>query len=77
MGQKAQEKFDSILNSVMQSDWSVDLSSRNQEGGAMYVTWGSAPKPGGKANEFGHPLVRLSKTDMRELAGKGIVAYGM
>lgn len=74
VGEDAQEKFDSILTSVVRSVWSVDLSARADD--AMYVTWGSAPKQAGRGVGFGRSLERLSGPDMREMAGKGIVAYG-
>lgn len=75
VGQKAQEKFDSLLDSVVRSDWSVDLSSRG--GGAMYVTWGAVSKQAaGLGAKFGHPLGRLSTEDMHSMVGKTMTAYG-
>lgn len=80
VGQKAQEQFDSIINSVVQSDWSVDLSScGDNEGVAMYVTWGVSSNQGvgdSVSAQFGQPLGRLASQGMRDMVAKGIVAYG-
>lgn len=76
VGQKSQDQFDDILSSVVRSDWSTDLSSLDHEGGAMYVTWGSAHKQDVVSNPFGRPLGRLSSADMEEIVAQGVVAYG-
>ena len=82
VGTKSQEKFDSILNAVVRSDWSVDLSSSEQEGKPLYVSWGasSAQQGGGGRDSFGAnfgcPLGRLAGADMQETVAKGVVAYG-
>lgn len=75
VGDKAQEKFDSILNSVVRSDWSSDLSVLEHKGGAMYVTWGSTQTKT-VSGVFGRPLGRLSCGDMEEMVAKEVVAYG-
>ena len=72
MGDKAQEQFDDILNSVVRTDWSVDLSTLEQEGAPSYVTWGSSQKGKGL---FGRPLGRLSSSDMEGVVTKGVMAY--
>ncbi len=77
VGTKAQEKFDTILSSVVQSDWSVDLSSLQREGKPLYVTWGaSAGKGDALRAQFGRSLGRLSSADMQETVAKGVLAYG-
>ena len=86
VGEKAHKQFDEILTSVVRADWSLDLSSLMQEGGAMYVTWagataaaaagqGQGQGQGGSAL-FGKPLGRLSSADMEEVVAKGVVSYG-
>lgn len=81
VGQKSQEKFDAILKSVVQSDWSVGLSCLEPEleGGAMYVTWGSIHQQGGNDTynpHFGRPLGRLSSSHMQDVVAKALMAYG-
>jgi dynein heavy chain 2 len=78
VGEKAVDQFDAILGSVLQSDWSASLSSLDQDGGAFYVTWGSpqSSKADGLGNPFGHPLGRLSATDMQEVVAKAVTTFG-
>ncbi len=78
VGEKSQKQFDDMLNTVIQSDWSVDLSQEGDgEARCAYVSWGVA---GGKdtalSSRFGRPLGRLSGADMEEVVNKAVVAYG-
>ena len=78
VGSKARDKFDSILSSVISSDWSTTTVVLNseKEDKAMYVTWGLGR--GGKdiAAQFGYPLGQLSHADLYEVVAKEVVAYG-
>ena len=76
VGQESQERFDTILSSVVRSDWSLDVSSLEKEGGAMYVTWGASQSQDKVTSLFGQSLGRLSSTDLQEIVAKGIVGYG-
>ncbi len=82
VGGKSQEQFDTILTSVVRSDWSVDLSSLGHEGKPLYVTWGasaSQQQGGGRdmlGAQFGKPLGRLSSADMHETVAKGVLSFG-
>lgn len=78
VGEKAMDQFDAILSSVLRSDWSVDIASLNQSGGAFYVTWGASHgmSPDPTLSCFGRPLGRLSAADLQEIVTKGITAYG-
>ena len=78
IGEKALHQFDAILNSVLRSDWSTDVSSLDQDGGALYVTWGSHVSGGEVKGQkkVGQSLGRLSATDMGEIVAKALVAYG-
>ena len=78
IGEKALHQFDAILNSVLRSDWSTDVSSLDQDGGALYVTWGSHASGGEVRGQrkVGQSLGRLSATDMGEIVAKALVAYG-
>ena len=40
IGDKAISQFDSILNSVLQSDWSTDMSILDRGDNVLFVTWG-------------------------------------
>ena len=78
MGDKASDKFESILASVLQSDWSVDLATSPEANGrgAFYVTWGHSSSNTDLSLSFGRPLGRLSEGDMEEMVAKAIVSYG-
>ena len=78
IGEKAIDQFDAILSSVLQSDWSANLSSLDQDGGAFYATWGSSQssKADGVGNPFGCPLGRLSAADMQEVVARAVTTFG-
>ena len=76
VGDKAYDKFESILASVLQRDWSLDLASSEPDGGAFYVTWGHTPSATNLSQSFGRQLGRLSAVDMEEMVTKSIIAYG-
>ena len=84
IGEKSLDQFDAILNSVLRSDWSTDVSSLDQDGGAFYVTWGSplSSSTSGEVNDLssrvgiGRTLGRLSAGDMQEVVAKAVVTYG-
>lgn len=76
VGDKAWDKFESILASVLQADWSVDLSSSETEGSAFYVTWGHTSSASDLSVSFGRQLGRLSAGDMEEIVAKAIISYG-
>ena len=79
VSEKSLDQFDSILNSVLRSDWSTDASSLDQDGGAFYVTWGSPHSTSSVdtiSAQFGRALGRLSATDLQDIVTKEIIAYG-
>ena len=76
VGDRAQDKFESILASVLQTDWGLDMSRLESDGAAFYVTWGHVPSSSDPAHCMGRQLGRLSATDMEETVAKTIIAYG-
>ena len=64
-------EFDGILNSVLRSDWSVDLPNLS----SYYVTWGATHVIEG-VSQFGKPLGKLMNSDLAELIHKATVTYG-
>ncbi len=80
IGDNALDRFDSILNSVLRSDWSTDMTSLDQGDGALYVTWGSPSSVSvevkGYSSKIGRSLGRLSGLDMQEVVAKAMVTYG-
>ena len=76
MGDKAHDKFGSILSSVLQTDWSVDLSSSSEAEDSFYVTWGHSPSSTDLSVSFGRKLGRLATADMEEMVAKSIISYG-
>ena len=78
VGDKARDKFESILSSVLQTDWSVDLATHSEGAdSAFYVTWGHSPSSTDLSLAFGRPLGRLLTGDMEEMVAKAIISYGM
>ena len=75
VGDKACDKFENILTSVLQTDWSVDLASSEAEG-VFYVTWGHSPSATDLSSSFGQQLGRLAAADMEEIVAKAIISYG-
>ena len=78
VGDKALDKFEGILTSVLQTDWSVDLATSPEAhgSGVFYVTWGHSPSATDLSLSVGQPLGRLSEGDMEEMVAKAIVSYG-
>ena len=72
VGDKAYERFEAILASVLQSDWSIDMASLEPDGGAFYVTWGHTPSTSDHTHLLGQQLGRLSAADMEEMVAKAI-----
>ena len=79
VGDKARDKFEGILASVLQTDWSVDLANSPDADGrnSFYVTWGHSPSATDLCQSFGRQLGRLSPADMEETVAKAIIAYGI
>ena len=75
VGDKACDKFENILTSVLQTDWSVDLATSEAEG-VFYVTWGHTPSTPNLSSSFGQQLGRLAAADMEEIVAKAIISYG-
>ena len=75
VGDRAHDKFESILSSVLQTDWSIDLSNSSDD--AFYVTWGHSPSTTDLSLNFGQQLGRLSSGDMEEMIAKSIISYGI
>ena len=75
VGDKACDKFENILTSVLQTDWSVDLAGSDAEG-VFYVTWGHSPSATDLSSSFGQQLGRLAAADMEEIVAKAIISYG-
>ena len=75
VGDKACDKFENILTSVLQTDWSVDLATSEAEG-VFYVTWGHSPSTTDLSLSFGQQLGRLAAADMEEIVAKAIISYG-
>ena len=75
VGEKSHDQFDGIMRSVLQSDWSTNVSSLDE---AFYVTWGFSHSTKGDRvmARFGHPLGRLSIADTQEVISKAIITYG-
>ena len=76
VGKENREKFDSMLLSVIRSDWSMGLDDLNN---TYYVSWGSIggiSHTGNVQGSFGRPLGALSKDDFKQIVSKGLVAYG-
>ncbi|CAB3978327.1 cytoplasmic dynein 2 heavy chain 1-like [Paramuricea clavata] len=80
------EKCDSIITSVIRSDWSVHLENLDT---SYYVTWGGSAKAvaaeqteasagisSTSLHAFGRPLGRLGPTDLRQVLAKGMLTYG-
>ena len=76
VGDKAHDKFESILSSVLQTDWSVDLASTPEASDSFYATWGQSPSTTDLALSFGRKLCRLASVDMEEMVAKAIISYG-
>ena len=76
MGDKAFNKFESILSSVLQTDWSVNLSEADGNG-VFYVTWSHSPSSTDLSLSFGRLLGQLSTGDMEEMVTKAIISYGI
>ncbi len=75
IGDKAINQFDTILNSVLRSDWSTDISSLDHEDGALFVTWGNLDTKN-YSSKIGRRLGRLPAMDLQELVAKAMVTYG-
>ena len=76
VGDRAHDKFESILTSVLQTDWSIDLSSSSEADDAFYVTWGPSPSSTDLSLSSGRKLSRLATTDVEEMVAKAIISYG-
>lgn len=76
---------DSIINSVIRSDWSIHLDSLDT---SYYVTWGSSAKAvtanqndanfslnSSNLRAFGHPLGRLDAKDLKQVITNGMLTY--
>ena len=76
MGDKALDKFESILSSVLQTDWSVNPSEADGNS-VFYVTWNHSPSSTDLSLSFGRLLGQLSTGDMEEMVTKAIISYGI
>ena len=76
VGDAAHDKFENILSSVLQTDWSVDLTSTPEATDTFYVTWGHSPSTADLSRSFGQKLGRLATSDMEEMVAKSIISYG-
>ena len=77
VGEKAQKTFDSLLSSVLMSEWSIDLSQHENEAAVYYVTWAATPtiSTADQAQKYGRSLGRLAAPDLKEVVAKGILSY--
>ena len=75
VGDRARDKFENILSSVLQADWSIDLTSSSEINDTFYVTWGNSSGTD-LLQSFGRQLGRLSAADMEEVVAKAIISYG-
>ena len=77
VGEKAQKTFDSLLSSVLMSEWSIDLSQHENEAAVYYVTWAATltSSAADQAQKYGRSLGRLAAPDLKEVVAKGIVSY--
>eukprot|EP00117_Sycon_ciliatum_P036543 scpid1236/ scgid27488/ Cytoplasmic dynein 2 heavy chain 1; Dynein heavy chain isotype 1B len=67
-----QQEFDTMLNSVLQSDWGLDSKKLQLSCGELfYVSWGST----GNRTDHGAQLGRLSENDLSEVIKKGLLSY--
>lgn len=71
LGQNSKSEFDSIIASVLRSDWSVDLPTSTPH---YYVTWGATHVIEG-TSQFGKPVGKLSTTDLAEIIQKATITY--
>ena len=76
VGDRAHDKFESILCSVLQTDWSVDLTASSENDDTFYVTWGHSPSSTDLSISFGRKLGQLATADMEEMVAKAIISYG-
>jgi len=77
VGEKAQEIFDTLLSSILMSEWSIDLSQHENDAAVYYVTWAATPtsSTADQAQKYGHSLGRLTAPDFKEVVSKGILSY--
>lgn len=77
VGEKAQKTFDSLLDSILMSEWSIDLSQHENEAAVYYVTWAATPtsSTADQAQKYGRSLGRLTMPDFKDVVSKGIISY--
>ena len=75
VGSKHQEMFDSLLATILREEWSFDCGFLAKGDGVYFTTFGvSSGTPHTKSTQ-GHPLGRLSGTDLSETLSKTMKQY--
>ena len=75
VGSKHQEMFDSLLATILREEWSFDCGFLAKGDGVYFTTFGvSSGTPHTKSTQ-GHPLGRLSGTDLNETLSKTMKQY--
>ena len=77
VGEKAQNTFDTLLSSILMTEWNIDLSQHENEPAVYYVTWAAASSSStaDQAQKYGRSLGRLTAPDLKEVVSKGILSY--
>lgn len=73
-GEKAEKEYDSIVYSVLRTDWSVELPHVSE---MFYVTWGCAElsMDNKLSRHFGQTLGRLDEKDFVEIVSKALTSF--
>ncbi len=75
VGSKDQEVFDSLLASILREEWSFELSFLAKGDGVYFTTFGvNCGTPHARSIQ-GHPLRRLSGTDLSDILSKTMKQY--
>ncbi|CAI9737451.1 cytoplasmic dynein 2 heavy chain 1-like isoform X1 [Octopus vulgaris] len=75
VGPESRSRFDQILMSIIQADWSADVLDKLQS--FYHVTWGSRSTNSSTTSQKrnGKPLGRLSRDDLKSVIEKGLRAF--
>ena len=75
VGSKHQEMFDALLATILREEWSFDSGSLVKGDGVYFTTFGVSGGVPYITSSQGHPLGRLSRSDLSDILSKTMKQY--